>query len=249
VGNAGISWPGEPFSQPWSYQMKLWGPLRWARENLKRAAPSPLYRSWQRLRTRDLTALCRSSAIHPDFARRLDLFEQRRQDPSEWPQKNPLAARCRILKPGRSFIGSLQAESGMAFGLDVRDPTGDMRVLAYTFSVPDEVFIEPRSGTDRWLIREAMTGRLPDSVRLNRKRGQQAADLVPRLRACSQEVETALDELTRGAAATYLDVSYMRSVWKMVQADDTPEAFHKAITVLTRGIMAGLFVNHFFHAA
>jgi asparagine synthase (glutamine-hydrolysing) len=35
----------------------------------------------------------------------------------------------------------------------------------------------------------------------------------------------------------------MRAVWRMIQREDTPEAFRKAITVLTRGIMAGLYVN------
>jgi asparagine synthase (glutamine-hydrolysing) len=35
----------------------------------------------------------------------------------------------------------------------------------------------------------------------------------------------------------------MRDVWRMIQREDTPEAFSKAVTVLTRGIMAGLFVN------
>jgi asparagine synthase (glutamine-hydrolysing) len=99
---------------------------------------------------------------------------------------------------------------------------------------------------DRWLIREAMKGRLPDEVRLNQNRGRQAGDLVPRLRASSGEVAAALNELACGPAAEYVDVPYMRQVWQMIQTDDTPEAFHKSITILTRGIMAGLFVNDFF---
>jgi asparagine synthase (glutamine-hydrolysing) len=90
-----------------------------------------------------------------------------------------------------------------------------------------------------------MQDRLPDEVRLNRRRGRQAGDLVPRLRACASEVEVALDELGRGPAAIYVDVPYMREVWQMIQTQDTPEAFHKTVTVLTRGIMAGLFVNQF----
>jgi asparagine synthase (glutamine-hydrolysing) len=208
-----------------------------------------VFRAWRRLRKRDLASPGSASAIHPDFSRRLNLSEQRLLDPDEWPARDTLTERLRILKPGRSFIGALQAESGAANGLEIRDPSGDARVLAYTFSVPDEVFIEPRSGLDRWLIRAAMEGRLPDPVRLNRRRGQQAADLVPRLRACAPEVETALAELAGGPAAAYLDLANMRSVWQLVQTEDTPESFHKSITVLTRGIMAGLFVNQFYAAA
>ena len=132
---------------------------------------------------------------------------------------------------------------GAAYGLEIRDPTADARVLAFTFSVPDHIFIDTETGLDRWLIRAAMQDRLPDAVRLNRKLGRQAGDLVQRLRACSSEVESALDELVRGAAVEYVDVPYIREVWQMIQTQDTPEAFHKSITVLTRGIMAGLFVN------
>jgi asparagine synthase (glutamine-hydrolysing) len=91
-----------------------------------------------------------------------------------------------------------------------------------------------------------MKGRLPDEVRLNRRRGRQAGDLVPRLRASAAEVDNALEELACGPATEYVDVPYMRQVWQMIQTQDTPEVFHKAVTVLTRGVMAGLFVNRFY---
>jgi asparagine synthase (glutamine-hydrolysing) len=68
---------------------------------------------------------------------------------------------------------------------------------------------------------------------------------VPRLRTSATEVEKVLAELESGAAAAYLDVPYMREVWEMVKTQDTPEALRKARTVITRGISAGLFVNHF----
>jgi len=142
--------------------------------------------------------------------------------------------------------GAYAAEIAGAHGLEVRDPTADARVLAYTFSVPDRIFIDPQTGLNRWLIREAMKGRLPDEVRLNRNIGVQAGDLVPRLRACAQEVEEALSEISKGPAAEYVDIAYMRQVWQMNQTEKSPESRLKAITVLTRGIMAGLLVNQFY---
>lgn len=106
--------------------------------------------------------------------------------------------------------------------------------------------MDPETGIDRWLVREAMKGILPDEVRLNRRRGRQAADLIPRLRESAAEVESTLYELQGGPAAEFVDVNYLRQVWGRVQAQDTPETFVDAIIILTRGIMAGLFVNDFY---
>jgi asparagine synthase (glutamine-hydrolysing) len=248
LGNSGISWAGDVRSQPLALQWRHYGWRKWLKETAKHVSPSVFLKAYRRARMPKDYSWCQSSSIHPDFARRLNLLELRLNDPDEHPL-TPLEKRLQTLKPGRSFIGALHAQMGAAHGLEICDPTGDARVLAFTISVPDSIFIDPKTGMDRWLIREAMKGRLPDDVRLNRKRGRQAGDLVPRLRACAGEVETALDELAAGPAAAYVDVPHMRTVWTMIRNDNTPEAFHKSITVLTRGIMAGLWVNEFYHAS
>lgn len=247
MGNAGISWTGSVFSQPAAFQLRHLGWRSWARELAKQHLHPALLTVCRQLRASPPTD-GRFSAVHPDLARRLNLMERLMDDTAQQPQ-TPLEKRCRIILPGRSLGGARHAENGVAYGLEIRDPTADARLLAFTLSVPDRIFMDPKTGLDRWLVREAMKGRLPDEVRLNRRRGRQAGDIVPRLRACAAEVETALDELARGPAATYVNVPYMRRVWHLVQTDDTPEAFHKAVSVLTRGIMAGLWVNGFHHAS
>jgi asparagine synthase (glutamine-hydrolysing) len=88
-----------------------------------------------------------------------------------------------------------------------------------------------------------MRGRLPDQVRLNRRQGLQAADLVARLRSCAGEVGDALDELQAGPATAYLDVARMRASWRAIQREDTVDTYRMAASILTRGIMAGLHVN------
>lgn len=247
TGNAGISWTGSPLSQSLAFQIRHLGWRRWSREIIKHYTPHSVLDGFGKLR-KSPERWWRNTAINPELVRRLNLWEGMRNDPCLRP-RTPREMRCSILKPGGSILGSIHAQTGAAHGLEIRDPTADARVLAFTFSVPDHIFIDPETGMDRWLIRAAMKGRLPDDVRLNRRRGRQAADLVPRLRACAGEVETALDELASGPAAAYLDVTHMREVWRMIQRDDTPEAFRKSVTVLTRGIMAGLWVNGFCNAS
>ncbi len=240
-GNAGLSWAGDIFSQPLAFQLRYLGWRRWAKQGLMRAMPPGLFVLLQtyRQRRRDWLA---DTALHPDMARRLNLLELRLNDPGSRPPRTALEQR-RFLQPGRSFVGALHAQMGAAHGLDIRDPSNDARLLAFTFAVPDHIFIEPDSGLDRWLIRAAMQGRLPDEVRLNRKRGRQAGDLVPRLRACAAEVETVLAEIERGPAARYINAPHLRRAWQLIQTQDTLEALRQSVTVLTRGIMAGLFVN------
>ncbi len=240
LGNAVSSWRGSVLSQPLRYRLRTLGAPGLARATLKRTLPrSVLVARWRR--TLD-PRWYRLTAIRPEFGERLQLLERRLEDPDESP-RSALEERLRMLKPGRSLNGAIGAALGASHQLEMRDPTGDVRLLTYMLSVPDEVFIDPRTGTDRWVVREAMRGRLPDEVRLNRRLGVQAADVVPRLRATAEEVEATLDELSAGRAADYLDVPYMRETWKLVQRDDTPESFRKAGNVLLRGIMAGLCVN------
>jgi asparagine synthase (glutamine-hydrolysing) len=247
-GNAGMSWTGDPLSQPLAVQLRQMQLGEWSRAQFKTLKDQLSHASAfkdVRVRREERRQWYRRSAIRLDFAQRLNLLEQRLSDPHDMPSRGPLEQRYRILQPGRSTVGATYAELAAAHGLEVRDPTADIRVLEFALSVPDEIYIDPQTATNRWLIREAMKGRLPEEVRLNRRRGQQASDLVPRLRASAAQVDQALVELETGAAETYVDVPYMREIWEMVKTQDTPEALSKARRVLARGISAGLFVNHF----
>lgn len=244
IGNATISWTGDISSQPFAYQLKYWGWQNLLKQKTKMIVPLRLLQHYHTWRNTEFER-CRTSAILPEFAQRINLFEQLDNDTNTLKFRSPLEKRHTFINPGKIMVGALHAEMGAAAGLEIRDPTADARVLAFTYSVPDRIFINPESGQDRWLIREAMKGRLPEEVRLNRRFGRQAADRVQRLRACAGEVDAVLDELAAGPAARYVDVAYMRRVWHNVLSEDTFDTYLKSGTILTRGIMAGLFVNGF----
>jgi asparagine synthase (glutamine-hydrolysing) len=187
-----------------------------------------------------------NSAIKSDFAARLNLarmytFATGSVDtPESWAP--PLKQRFSILLPGRSFIGALHAEMGAAYGLDVRDATLDKRVLEYCISVPDREFRGPQQ-MDRWLIRSAMQGLLPDEVRLNRQRGLQSADLGWRLLDCEADVEQALQELKDSNLVNeYLSLERIQNVWLELKKEVNRETTRKSTTILTRGLMAGLYL-------
>ena len=53
------------------------------------------------------------------------------------------------------------------FRLDIRTPAFDRRIVEFCIGIPEDQYL--RNGRDRWLIRRAMEGRLPDIV-LNQKK-------------------------------------------------------------------------------
>ncbi len=240
-GNATVSWTGAPELRSRIAAFRNGG----LKDGLRRNLPSLALRPVMTLRARGQQWT--GAAIHPDFAQRLRLAQRRidamRRDitlQESW--QRPQDMRCAIIQPGASRVGDLWARQGAAAGLEVRDPTLDKRVMAYTLSIPDPVFDGP-DGVDRHLMRAAMTGLLPDDVRLNTRRGRQSADLAGRLLASANEVEVALTGVDRSPANTYVDVAKMRRAWADVQREATALTTHRAGTILLRGVVAGLYLN------
>jgi asparagine synthase (glutamine-hydrolysing) len=250
-GNSCFSWTGfrnsHPIGQNNNHALSSSGKIR---KGFKLFLLSRLPRPWALWLKKQSFLIDQSwadsTALSAQAARRLRVARRSLNDPLH-PIYNygadPLEVRGLILLPGRSFRGARWAECGASYGLDVRDPTLDARLLAYTWSIPDRFFSDPETGLNRIFARQAMQGRLPDEVRLNRKRGRQSADLVLRLRNDRQAMQECLDGLADSRAAELLDLERMNRVWKMVLEEDTPQAYHESVTILTRGLMAGIFLN------
>ncbi|EIT86519.1 asparagine synthase [Fictibacillus macauensis ZFHKF-1] len=76
--------------------------------------------------------------------------------------------------------GTYGAKLSLRYGLVDRDPTNDLRVVKFCYSVPEDQFV--KDGYNRALIRRAMKGYLPDDIRLNMtKRGVQGTDGIHRM--------------------------------------------------------------------
>ena len=241
-GQAGLSWGDESYDEQ-AGRPKL-------REIARRLVISTVPRSMA-LRTqaawmRRAEPWRRSLAIHPDLVRRVDAVGASLADPNHPIHQPFIGSRQRRLgavEPGSALIGSLHAQNGAALNIDVRDPTLDVRVLSYCLSVPEHLLIDKAGQSDRMLMRAAMRTRLPEMVRMNQKRGLQAADLCVRLRADSEMMEACLEELDAGPARHYVDLEKLREAWRVVRKENDESAFYQASVVLMRSIMAGLFVN------
>jgi asparagine synthase (glutamine-hydrolysing) len=239
-GNATVSWTGAPELRSRAAAFRG-GWKEGVRRNLPLWALRPLM-AWRIQRQ-----TWSGASIRSDFAQRVQLAQRRAAAIGgditlleSW--RTPRDKRYAIIQPDGSRVGDLWARQGAAAGLEVRDPTLDKRVMAYTLAVPDPIF-DSSDGADRWMMRAAMAGLLPDEVRLNRKRGRQSADLAGRLLARRDEVEAALVAVDAAPANAYVDAAKMRQAWAAVQAEATALATHRAGTILLRGLLAGLFLN------
>lgn len=198
-----------------------------------RARPAPLW---------EATA----SAVSPAFAAAVGLEDRvraARRDQLQVRRMGELEFRIAALTAG---VDAMDAYSAFRpwFGVETRDPTADLRVVEYCFSIPGSQYL--RLGVNRWLIRRAMEGLLPDRVRLRRTHGAQSADWTEWLPAMRPELAAELDRLERcDAARRCLDLGRLRALldrWPE-QLGSEHESDYKLL--LLRGMMMGRFLRWF----
>jgi asparagine synthase (glutamine-hydrolysing) len=121
------------------------------------------------------------SVIHPEFAARSGTVDRAA---SEYLAFNaPPPRNCRIGRI-RDFYCYSEAADWFArlrarYGIDFRAPAFDRRLAEFCLGIPVDQYL--RDGCERWLMRRAMKGRLPEAILNSKKRGAQAADWHPRL--------------------------------------------------------------------
>ena len=253
-GNATISWTGQRPAERLGMLLHQRAIAKAVKQHLLR--PVVPQWAWRRLRIWKDSGKWQLpeqpwlpySAINPQLAQELHLAEQMKKaghDPFFMADmKTPLQRRILTISPGKSIVGSKWAENGAGFDMEARDPTVDKRLMTYCLSIPDEIYID-KSGSDRRLIRQAMVGLLPDEVRLNQKRGRQAADVGYHIIRHAGEMDDVLSELRKShRAATVLDLPRMTTVFQNLQEEVNLQSTRDSGTILLRGIMVGLFLLH-----
>jgi asparagine synthase (glutamine-hydrolysing) len=231
-GNLTMSWAGGRREAVRALaRQRRWRPL--AEELL--VAAGPVARSRLRIRSRQRApapSLADTSVVNRAWAADLGIG------------RPPLPTRLDMIVSRRDVAGAVWSGLGHAYGLDVRDPTGDQRVLELCLGVPDDQYF--RRGQPRQLIRRVMAGRMPDSVLSNTRRGRQAADIGARLLASADEVGDAIDQVRRSPLAQRcLDVDRVGASWAALQDGLTPDSNDGAGQVLLPGVSVGLFLTSF----
>lgn len=183
------------------------------------------------------------SGMRPEFARRMRLAEHLRAA-SFSPSALPLPGRAlqlATLCPGGDTGNHLWYHTGAAFGMDIRDPTCDRKMVEFCLRIPDHQY--RRHGESAWLLRRAMAGRMPREVLFNRKRGLQSADLGFRILRERAGFAAALEALDHSElAGSVLDITALREALPVLESEVTVATFSQSRDLLLGGLEVGLFL-------
>jgi asparagine synthase (glutamine-hydrolysing) len=176
-------------------------------------------------------------------------------------------ALARARKPGSEFDGYDYASAGawrnrlwrlqmsgspevylgyqLAHGIALPDPSAFVPLLELCAGIPDEQYL--RAGTDRWLARRLLRGRVPDLVVDERRTGAQASDWPLRF---AREREGLLTEIGRmkqdDRLAGILDLERMeRDLTTWDGTDDVAAGTFWTIQIgLARGLATARYIQH-----
>ena len=130
------------------------------------------------------------------------------------------------------------------WGLDLRDPTADRRLIEFALRVPEAQYI--LDGVPRSLARQAFDDRLPPQVIGEHRRGFQGADWHVGMSAARGEIAAELDSFERCAGADRLvDVARLRRAledWPQGDWNDDAVSLLYRHAML-RGVAAGHFLR------
>jgi asparagine synthase (glutamine-hydrolysing) len=156
--------------------------------------PKRLWLAANRLRGRSF-AQSDLNALHPKRVAELrGRAEAAGVDLAYRPQRDPVAAR--IGRLGTVDWGDYNKGQLGGWGVDVRDPTGDRRLVELCLAIPAEEFL--RGGRMRSIGRRVVADRAPALIAEEGRKGRQAVDWHEGLAAARDEVA---EEVARAAAS------------------------------------------------
>ena len=131
---------------------------------------------------------------------------------------------------------------GRHFGLEMRDPTGDVQLIELLLSLPNEFFFGPRV-EPKWMLKQMMKDRLPDQVLYQKSKGLQSADIVKRIQPDLDEIESIIQDFRSDLHEEHIfDQTRLLSDLSLLRkAEKNHITTHHLLR--TVGIME--FINHF----
>ena len=175
--------------------------------------PAPLFRAYKKWRHGGKPPWHDMSVIHPEFAARSGVVVRAAREDAPFDAPFPRQNKLGRIKDLGCYCETADwyAKLRAGFGIDTRTPAFDRRLVEFCIGIPEEQYLH--KGCDRWLIRRAMKGRLPESVLYKKKYGAQAADWFPRLTRERDRIAEKVKRLTANVdVASMIDLERLSAI-------------------------------------
>jgi asparagine synthase (glutamine-hydrolysing) len=144
-------------------------------------------------------------SLHPRAEAELNMLERLRYsgDKRYAVPRNGTEQRIQMLTVNRAFGGEYHAWARARHGIEMRDPTDDVRVIDFCMSVPENQFL--RHGETRWLARRLLRAAgVPAEITDNTRRGEWCPEWFARLERRRPAFETEIARLRESPTAARL---------------------------------------------
>ncbi len=220
-GNSTISWNGIEDALPAGEILKRYGIIGLAKKKLLKPilfGNTPFAHIYKRM-TFGKQPWNNISYCTKAFEESLDLAKKIKAsdfDPTfRYHYSDPKKQAIRIFDVNVSRLLSGSA-IGCETGLELRDPTGDTRVIESALAIPHELFF---GEMNKWVLRTMMKDRLPDMVRLNTKKGKQSSDVPARLYTHRDEMDRIFADMKASGFGEIVDMERILTEWEKLKAD------------------------------
>lgn len=117
--------------------------------------------------------------------------------------------------PMFSYIGEMETKMSLKYGIVLRDPTRDSRMIQFCYNLPYELFAH--NGEPRWLIRHNLSELLPEAITGDWLRyGVQNSDFLKRVQRDWSEIHKELSATVKAfSSGDFTDASFAPDIKKM----------------------------------
>jgi asparagine synthase (glutamine-hydrolysing) len=132
------------------------------------------------------------------------------------------------------------------FGLDVRTPAIDIRLLKFCLALPNDQYIG--NGHPKYILKRAMKGKVPDYILFPSQRGMQGSNQLSKYRKEAVEIQKTIEILKKSPLSSYwLDFKNIEEALAIICKPSLPKGIPPSspIRLLQNGLNLGLFLLKF----
>ncbi|TDB61790.1 asparagine synthetase B family protein [Arundinibacter roseus] len=215
-GNGGISFTGIDYLLPVWNTTLLKKPLQTLKTSLLKPLFLKYYPSYFHQQPNSILSYARAGFLNKARTAEYRIVEDiEKKNRSFTPYYTTASAKQRdILMIGYNPRCQYGASESQYFGIEKRDPTGDVRVLNYCLSIPNSAFFD-ENRSNKQIVRQMMKDRLPAKILNETRTGQQSADIQQRVRKDRGRMTDLLEAFDKNEYVKHLiDTKALKNSWK-----------------------------------